>query len=195
MRIKACVIMPCAVMLLATGCTKGADATKTTLYVEDDGKVTSAIVESLDKDYYDMDELEKWTIQEIESYNDDNTEDAVVLKKCEKEDGNAKVTLEYASMEDYSSFNHVDAFCGTITEAAEAGYDFGDELKSTKGKPSIGYTELEGNDDYYALITQEAQEIVLDNDILYASSNVKVNGAKATIDKDNRELVYIIYKP
>lgn len=196
MKKLACVmLLACLTAAGLTGCTKGNDAKQTTLYVDHNGRVTSAIVESLDKDYYDMKELQDWTQQEVDAYNKENGDDAVVIKKCEKEDKNAKVTLEYASMKDYSEFNHVDAFFGTIEEAAGEGYDFEDEFDSAKGKPSIGYTELEGSKEYYVLITEESQTIVLDDDILYASPNVKVKGDTADIENDNKGLAYIIYKP
>lgn len=194
MKKLACMLLVCVAAVSVAGCTKGNHVKKTTLYVEDNGEVTSAIVEPLDKDYYDITELEKWIKDEVKSYNQENDKDAVTVKKCEEEDKNAKVTLLFASMEDYSSFNRVEAFQGSIDEGVKAGYQYDGELKSTKGKPSITFEELKGSKDYYMIVTEESQTIVLDHEILYVSDNVKVDGEQAVIDKKTDEPAYIIYK-
>lgn len=177
-----------------TGCTKGDKVKNTTLYVEQNGKVTSAIVEALDKDYFSIKELEKWIDEEVNTYNKEN-KGSIKVRKCEEESGKARVTLEFPSLEDYSTFNNVEAFFGTIEEAEKAGYSFNSEYISAKGKPSVTGAELEGSKSYYVLIVEEAQTIELDEDILYASSNVKVKGERASVDADTKELAYIIYKP
>lgn len=194
MKKLACIALAGLVAIGMTGCTKGDKVKNTTLYVEEGGKVTSAIVEPLDKDYFSITELEKWTNEEVKEYNDSN-KSSIEVKKCEEQSGNARVTLEFPSVKDYGAFNNVEAFYGTIADAKKAGYDFEGEFISAKDKPSITYVELEGSKSYYVLIVEEAQTVELDDDILYASSNVKVKGEKAAIDEDTRELAYIIYKP
>ncbi len=181
------------VTVMTLGCTKGDKVKKTTLYVENNGKVTEAIVESLDKKYYDADEMEDWIEEEVDGYNKEHG-NVVDLKKCEVEDEIAKVTFEYEAMADYSDFNHVKAFCGTIAQAEKAGYRFEGEFLSTKDKPSITHMELEGSKKYKAVIMEDSQTVILENDILYASPNVKVNGKKATVETGTGELAYIIYK-
>lgn len=186
-------ILLLSVVFVTAGCTKGDKVGKTTLYVEEDGKVTEAIVESLDKDYFDAGELEEWIDSEVEKYNKEN-DNAVDLKKYEVEDKTARVTFEYDSMADYSRFNNMHTFCGTIAQAEKAGYDFEGEFASAGDKPSITHKEIEGSKKYKVVIAEAAQTVVLENDILYAGSNVKVKGRKATVDADTKDLAYIIYK-
>lgn len=181
------------IVIMATGCTKGDKVKKTTLYVDNNGKITEAIVESLDKNYYDFKELEDWIDSEVDAYNKSNGK-VIDLKKCQSEDNKVKVTMEYDSMKDYSQFNNVKAFCGTIAEAEKAGYEFEGEFISAKDKPSITHAELEGSKKYRAIIVDESQTIVLKEEILYASSNVKVEGKNATVKTETNELAYIIYK-
>lgn len=176
-----------------TGCTKGAKVKKTTLYIEENGKVTEAIVETLDKDYFDSKEMKEWIKEEIKSYNKENGK-VVDMKTYKTDKKTARVTVEYDTMKDYSGFNHVKAFCGTIAEAQEAGYTFDGEFVSTKDKPSITRVELDGSQKYKAVIVEDSQTIMLEEDILYASSNVKVNGKKAVVKTGVNELAYIIYK-
>lgn len=189
-----CIMLAAVFVFVAAGCSKGDKVKKTTLYVEEDGSATSAIVESLDKDYYSVNELEKWINEAVDEFNKTN-KGSIEVEKCEVEDGNAKVTLEFASLKDYGDFNNVRAFNGTIEEAQKAGYNLEGEFLSAKGKPSVTYAELEGSKSYYVLVIEEAQTVELENDILYASSNVKVKGKKAVIDKNTKEFAYIIYKP
>lgn len=181
-------------VLFVGGCAKGDKVKKTTLYVEKN-KVTEAIVETLDEEYYDAKKMKDWVTKEVDAYNKEQGSDVLEMVKCEVEDKTAKVTIEYDTMKDYETFNGVRAFCGTIQKAEKAGYDFEGEFKSTKGKPQITHAELENSESYYAVIVSEAQEVILEDEILYASPNVSVKGKKAVIDKGAGNLAYIIYKP
>lgn len=182
------------VMLFAVGCAKGDKVKNTTMYMEKD-KITEAIVEELDEEYYDAKKMKDWAKQEVDAYNQEHGGNALEMIKCEVKDEIARVTIEYNTMKDYSSFNGLEAFCGTIKEAEQAGYEFEGEFKSSKGKPSITHTELENSEAYSVVILAEAQQVILENEILYASPNVSVKGKKAVIGEEKGEPAYIIYKP
>ena len=159
--------------------------------------MTGAIVEAMDKDYFDTGELKTWVEDAVKEYNQE-TGSSLEVKKYEVEDNTAKVTIEYPSLADYSGFNNVEAFQGSIAQAEEAGYTFDGEFVSAKGKPSVTYKELQGSKTYHVVILEEAEALTvsLEKDILYASGNVKVNGKKATVTEPKaKELAYIIYKP
>lgn len=187
-----CLLFVTAVALM--GCSKGDDVKKTTLYIDEDGEVTEAIVEALDKDYYDSNEMENFIEEEVDAYNKEAGSDKVDVVKYEVENHKAKVTIEYESMADYGKFNNVSAFYGTIKEAKKAGHEFEGEFLSAKDKPAITYKELKGSNSYYAVVVEGKQTVVLDNDVLYASPNVKIKGEKAIVENSN-EKAYIIYKP
>lgn len=187
----------CLLLVMAmamTGCSKGDDVKKTTLYVDEDGEITEAIVETLDKDYYDSGEMENFIEEETAAYNKQAGDEKVEIAKCEVEDGKARVTMEYESMKEYGEFNSVTAFHGTVSEAKKAGYDFEGEFVSAKDKPSITYKELKGSKEYYVVIVEGEQTVILDEDVLYASPDVKVEGEKAIVENSD-EKAYIIYKP
>lgn len=185
-----------AVVLSITACKKGDKVKETTLYIED-GKVTEAIVESDEKDYYNEKELTDWVENVVKDYNKENSK-VLEIEKCEIEKDKAKVTIVYPSLQDYSSFNHLKAFEGTIAEAKEAGYELEGEFRSTKGKPSVTYAELEGSKEYHVIVLEivaAPQTVVLEEDVLYVSSNVKADKNQAKIKKETKDLAYIIYKP
>lgn len=183
-------------VFLLIGCAKGTKATKSTLYIEKNGKVTGAIVEDWDDKLYDDKELEKQINEEIDSYTKSDKNASVKLKKFEIENKKAKVNLVYDSLSTYSDFNNVVAFNGTVKEAQKAGYEISGEFISTGNKPSITIKELDGSDKYCVIILSERQKIETGFKILYASKNVKVSKGKKTavIEDSDSENAYIIYK-
>lgn len=184
-----------AASVLAAGCGKGDNVKTTTLYVEKDGTVVQAITEAMDKSYFNEKDLDQWVEDYVKEYNKEAKKEAIQVKKSEVEEKKAKVTIEYASMEDYSAFNNVEAFEGTVAKAQKEGYDLNREFKSAKGKPSITMDEIDGSEEYHIIVLEESQTVVLEKDALYASSNVKCNGKKAAAKIKTGEFAYIIYKP
>lgn len=183
--------------LIFTGCTKDKKADTNTLYVQRGGSVIEAVVEELDKEYYDSKELKEWVQSEVDSYNKKNGKNKLKIRKNESDHKKAKVNIAYDTMEDYAKFNKLTAFQGTIADAQKAGYEFKGEFKSTSDKPSITEAELDQSNDYKLLILSENQKLNMYKKILYVSKNVKINNkdhkiAEVTADKENP--AYIIYK-
>lgn len=183
-------------MFVLAGCAKGSKAAQNTLYVEKNGKVTGAIVEDWNKDFYDEDELKKQINSEIDSYEAANDKSSIKLQKFEIEDKKAKVNLLYDSLGTYADFNDVVAFNGTIKQAQEAGFGFEGEFISTGNKPAITINEIDGSEKYKVLILSEKQKIKTEFKILYASNNVKVSkdNKTAVINEDDSAIGYLIYK-
>ncbi len=185
--------------LLAVGCGKKDKAAETTLYIEKNGEVTEAIVESWDESFFDEKDLKSDINDEIKDFKSINKDASISMENLEIEDKKARVSMKYDSIASYSGFNKVDAFQGTISEAQSQGYTFDGEYISTDKKPSITVDELDGSNKYCVVILSENQKISTDFKILYASDNVKVSGNKKTADIDIKKedadsLAYIIYK-
>lgn len=185
-------------LIIITGCAKGNKAEENTIYINKNGNVTGAIVESFDKDIYKEDELKTQIEKEIEVYEEDNKDASIKLQKFDVSDGKAKVNIEYDSIESYSGFNNVVAYCGTIKAAQAAGYEFLGEFKSTGKKPPITIEEIDKSEDYKVIILSERQKIVTDFKVLYTSTNVEVSDDLKTVtvsdSDDNTQYIYIIYK-
>lgn len=188
------ILLILAVIAASVGCAKGEKVKETTLYIEDNGKVKEAIVDKDKNVNVSEKELTKWVDEAIEEYNKEN-KNALEVTQCEVEDNTVRVSIEYASLKDYSAFNNVKAFDGTVADAKKAGFEMAGEFLSTKGKPSITYAELEDSKEYHLIIIEDPQTLVLEEDVLYASSNVKVEKNKAIIESGTKELAYMIYKP
>lgn len=196
-KIMAVVLIFASVATLFAGCGKGDNAMETTLYIEKKGKVTEAIVEAWDKDFFSEKDLKSQIDSAIKDFESTNKKGSVSLDKYEIVDKKAHVNLIYDSMESYSEFDNVVAFMGTISDAQLEGYSFEGEFLSTEKKPSITIEELDGSKNYNVVILSDCQKVSTDFKILYASGNVKVEkGNKTAVisDVSKNNLAYLIYK-
>lgn len=191
----------CCTILLSvlhlTGCGSDKNVKENTLYVNNNGKVIGALYERLDKNYYNEEELSDWILAEVDSYNKENGKKTLKLRECEVGDGQARVSIRYASIEDYADFNQVVAFEGTIEEAQKEGYTFAGEFKSTADKPVITNKEIDASSEYKVLILEESQQLVMEEKILYVNEVVSVNKdnlKRAKVNASKQNLAFIIYK-
>lgn len=95
------------VFLACTGCqsTRGIDVT--TLVFNEDGSVTSVVVEDFEADYYDVEELKAQVEEEAGAYNLRQGEDRVKISECKANKGTVRLVMEYMAPEDYAAFNRV----------------------------------------------------------------------------------------
>jgi len=184
--------------MLLYGCgSSNTDLSETTVIVEKNGKVTDAIVESFDKDYYDAAELEDMVNKELASYQKlTGSKDSAVLSDFKVEDKVANVGLEFATAVDYASFNDVAFFFGTISEAYAAGYDLDVILKSTSEEETIGKDALmEEMGSYHMIVSGEPIRIKTYGKILYTTANVDlIDDKEVRISSESEGLAYIILK-
>lgn len=183
--------------ILICGCgSQNADINETTLIVNKNGKVTDAIVESFDTAYYNADELRSMIDEELDEYRKlSGSKENAVLSDFEVVQGVARVLIEFASPEDYASFNGVSFFYGTISEAYEAGYDLDVTLKGSAGQEIIGKTELMDMGKNHIIIVSEPIRIQTYGKILFSTANVDLLEEKAArISAESEGLAYIIIK-
>lgn len=195
---KWMVFMSCIISCMLLGaCGSGKDALEeTTLIVQKNGKVTDAIMESFDKDYYSAEELQGMITEELSEYGKlSGGKENAVLSEFTVEAGMAKVLIEFATPEDYASFNGVEFFYGTISEAYEDGYNLDVTLKSSESQDTIGRTELMEMGKNHIIIVNEPIRIQTYNKILYVTANVDIIDEKAArVSSESEGLAYIILK-
>jgi hypothetical protein len=101
----------------------------------------------------------------ISDYTEEHGSGTVKLKDLSFADGVATLSIEYASVSDYSEFNGIEMFTGSIAEALAAGYSFDGEY----------YDFSDGNQslcDASAFLDTDGYKVV----IIKANTDVHVNG-------------------
>lgn len=154
-------------LLLFTGCGKSYDAKTSTVYVLKDQKIVSVDVESFDETIYDKDDLERYVKENVEAYR----EDSVKFKELKVEEGQATLTMNYASAEDYTKFTGIELFCGSVMEALSRGYTFDTDFAAiADGKATAcKVSEFLGNADLKVVIIKGNVNVNVPGTIVYAS--------------------------
>lgn len=194
-------------MGLLSGCSKKTDVDTSTVFVEKKGHIVSVDVEALDKDYYDEAELESYITDHVAEYTEENGE-TIEKASFEAADGVAKLQMNYDSYEDYTDFNGIELYTGTVIKAQAEGYDFDTEFCSvSKKSKKADYTlqkadkeEVLADDNNKIVIIKANVDVVVPGTVLYVSAkDTKVTGkdtVSITGEGSNEEaaLTYIIYK-
>jgi hypothetical protein len=162
---------------ILTGCGTSYVTEESTVFVQKNGKVVSTDVESFSSSY-DEEELKTYVETMISEYTQQYGEDTVKLKDVTVADGTATLILEYASPEDYSRFNGIELFVGSIAEALAAGYDFDVDFAAVSGD-----TPVESNSSVF--IDQDGYKVV----IIKTNTNVNVSGNICYVSQENVSLV------
>lgn len=169
-------IVLCLGML--TGCGSGVSADESTIFVKKDGTVVSVDVEKFDTDAYDEQGLKSYVEQTVSDYNGENGKNQVKLKSLSVKDGQAKLTLQYATAADYRKLNGIDFFAGTLAEALAAGYTFDADFASVKDGVPVACDAGEFiNDSSYKVV------------IIKGNTNVQVKGKIAYVSTANTKML------
>lgn len=88
-------------VFLLSGCGNYGGASKfspeqSSVFVTREGGLSSAMVETCDKDYYDGQELQAFIEEAVAVYNAANQDGAVTLESCTMEEGKAVAVFDYA---------------------------------------------------------------------------------------------------
>lgn len=188
-------------MGLLSGCSKKTDVDTSTVFIEKKGKITSVDVEVLDKDYYDEAELESYITDHVNDYTSENG-NTVEMASFTVTDQVAKLQMQYDSYEDYTAFNGIELYDGTVVEAEAAGYDFDTDFISASDEDTkkVSKDDVLADDNNKVVIIKANVDVKVDGTILYVSKeNTKVtekNKVSITGEGSAEEaaLTYIIYK-
>ena len=157
------------------GCGKGKTPEVSSVSIDQDGKISHQIVGQFEQNYYDKDGLTSLAEERVAEYCADNGAGSVTLEGVEEEDGKVLIQFQYASDEDYSTFNNRELFVGTLEEAEERGYNLGYvAFTSTKGRP-MEISDLEETENKKIVIIgmKPAEEMLVNTygNVLYVNQS------------------------
>ncbi len=184
---------------------EGLDAAAgTEIEVMKDSSIVETMNEEFGEEYYDETNLRDILLADVESFNEGQEGEGIVVDKFESADGRLMVRVKYPSADVYTayntdSYNHKTLFCGTVAEAQEKGYDFDISMTDAKGEKSIGKEDILGMGSSKILIAEFPSRVKVTGKILYVGENVAVSGKnRADMQSDeNGEALgryYIIYQ-
>ena len=169
--------MSMVITLAATGC-GGGKAAESRITVDKEGVITNVIYDDFGEEYYELSELENMATEEISYYNSEYDSPKVTLLDSEvTEDGIVKLSMEYNSYVDYSHFNQITFFYGTVAEARENGYTVNTDLYDEYGV-KLSAEDLEKSDGKHVIISSDKTKIVAPYNIAYTTRNVGIKDKK-----------------
>ena len=178
---------------LLSGCSQKFEPTESTIFITSKGLVQSAVIEYLDKSYYDFDELYEAVEKEVKAYCLDKNEEAVTISSLVEENNSVALLMDYQTVEDYVEFNETLLFSGTFSEAAAAGY-LPEELYDMEGN-SIE-VDLEGLGALNVIVTEESVCLQTSSNIKYVSDNVTILDKKLAkaMEAGKTHPAFVLYK-
>lgn len=149
--------------------------------IGEEGTVTETIQEELDQVYYDAEELRSMIDSEVAAYNSGHGENAVQVISYEAANGQVKLVMEYASSEDYSEFNNIEFYYGSMIGAQLEGYLFDVSYKKVRngvveGSAVSGSEVIKCMADM-VLVVRAPLEVQVPGKVLYTSTNAEVHAA------------------
>ena len=172
---KKCVTILCALFLVLpmAACGSSFDPSVTSLYVQKNGELTYAVVESFEKEYYSLSEFQSMIDREVESCNSNYSEPAISVERLEVENGTLYLLLNFSNAEAYSSYNEEYCFVGTIEDALSAGQSFSLLFKDADYEECTT-AEVTEKKDNQVLILQNEGIVQLEKPVKYVSNNVEI---------------------
>lgn len=175
--IRAVLSLVAAASVGMAGCSLPNSSQNTSLQVDDTGAVTETIIDTKDGDYTE-DELASYIRDSIASY-DTGEDSAVSLDSCRINGSAVKIVMKYKTVQDYSSYNSVPCFLGTLQEAEDAGYDINQTWITASGS-AAGEDDLSQisarKKEWKVFIVSEPVYVRVPDKILYTTENVTTTG-------------------
>lgn len=214
-RIFAIALIVVLAVASLTGCGKKqvgditVGAGESAVYIQENGKVSYAIGEAFDQDYYDKKELKNLIKEEIKTFNEDKH--SAKLNSYWVENKLVTAIMTFSSIDEYLDYvydcNGVakeDFFIGGISDALANDYEIVGEFTKVEDGALSQDTALSSDIKNMAfdivILKTPAKFQVENGDIKYVSSNCKVDNNIVTVGDDlcsnadgEQECTYIIY--
>ncbi|MCD8196637.1 MAG: hypothetical protein LUE24_05660 [Lachnospiraceae bacterium] len=165
------------------------------LYIQKDGSITEAIVESFAQEYYSFDEFESMVEKEVETYNQGFDEEQVSIQSVELKNSAIYLLLDYPDAEAYSAYNELYCFQGTVAEALAEGLTF-DMVFRDVDYEEYDTVEVTAKSSNKVLVLRDECVVQTESAIKYVSNNVEIlssHMAEVMPIDDEEEYAYIIY--
>ncbi len=205
--VKLCTILLMLAVFALTGCEQEVvyiPVTTNTLEVTEDGRLIGYIVESFEKEYYDIKELETYVRSEIDAYNEEKKQlsegtgrsPIIVEKVIMAEDGSkqAVVALDFQSAEVYEDYMGKELFYGTVEDAVAAGYNVVQKLSAVKNGELLTEEKVNKHAQKHILIVEDVISVRTAEKVQYLSVNARLTTDGFVNCTDSEELKFIITK-
>lgn len=184
-----------AAVILLIGCSSAFQPSVTSLYIQKNGEITQAIVESFEKDYYSDREFQSMIEKEVDAYNSKYGEERITIERLEVEDSTLYLLLGFKDADTYEHYNESYCFSGTVDEALDEGLSFNMDFKdaSYEEYSTSDVTEKKNNS---VVVLKEEGIVQLEKPIKYVSNNVEViseHMVQVMPIEDENEYAYIIF--
>lgn len=193
----ACTLVPVSL----SGCGKAAKlpdtVVNTSLVVDKDGRVTSYLVDTFDKDFYSLDGLKEMVQSEADTFNiahTDAAEDPLVVKAVQSvgEGATVQVVEEFTDTKVYEEYTEKELFYGTRVEALADGISVNLDLVNAEDGTPADQEKLEkALEKNHLLITNASAYIYCPYQVLYVSEGV-VMGEDGYVDASQSDGVVTI---
>ena len=161
--------------------------------IDEEGIITEIIQEKLDAAYYDATELQTMIDKEVADYNSQHGENSITVKTYEAAEGSVKLIMEYASAEDYATFNNVEFYYGSMINAQLEGYLFDVSYKKVRDGvvqgSAVSVSEVIRNMAATVMVVRAPLEVKVPGEVMYTSTNAEVLGTSvvnATGEQDDK---------
>lgn len=169
----------------------------TSLVVGKDGRVTSYLVNTFDKDFYSLDGLKEMAQSEADAFNIAHaqaTEDPLTVKAVQSvgDGATVQVVQEFTDTKAYAEYNEQDLFYGTRVEALAAGISVNlDLVNAADGTPADQAKLEKALEKNHLLITNASAYIYCPYPVVYVSEGV-VMGEDGYVDASQSDGVVTI---
>lgn len=190
-----CVLMA---VLFMTGCgkDKSFNPSVSSLYIEKNGEITQAIVESFAQEYYSLDEFSAMVQKEVDVYNQKLGETKITVESTEVKDSVMYLKLHYADADTYRLYNEEYLFVGSVEDALSEGLSFNMIFRDADYEGEYTVADVTENKSETVAVAKEEGVIQLEKPVKYVSSNVEILDAHTVevmpIEAED-EYAYIIY--
>lgn len=165
------------------------------LYIEKDGSLKQAIVESFEKGYYSLNEFQGMLEKEIEAQNNRYGEEKIVVDNLEVKDETLYLLLSFADADTYAAYEDTYCFVGSVDEALEEGLGFSMVFKDIDYE-EYSAADVTENKKLQVLVVDEEGIVQLESPVKYVSNNVEIiseHMVQVMALGDADEKAYIVY--
>lgn len=198
---KLAVLLGMLTLVLA-GCGKQAEpdiVEETAIVINKNGTVTYHLVESFEKDYYNLSELSAMAAEEATEYNGtkDSDEQSVIVDKVELLSNNeSKATVKYLfnGWDSFSDFTGNMLYYGTIADAISGDISFRSSVQNVKDGTVLTSDELLRDGDKKIIITDARAVIYCPSKVICLSDGVSLREDGSVDTTESEGTVVIILK-
>ncbi|MCR5467686.1 MAG: hypothetical protein K6F37_01885 [Lachnospiraceae bacterium] len=195
----ACVLLVAGM----TGCgKKNLDVSRSTVYVDKNGKVTSVDIADFNESYYSEDELNSYIEELVSDYTSSYGETVKVTEvSVDEETSVAKVVMTYDDASDYVQLNGLVLYEGTVGDAKDAGYSFEADYYDVSGTEAVEESYSPADEDL-VVVSKGGSDVMVDGTIKYVSvldgASLVLSDSKDTVGYDGEDIsektMIVIYK-